>query len=218
VTITHHLDDATILAFAAGTVGEAHGIVVASHISVCAACRTALREAEAVGGGILADQPVAAVSDLCRSATLASLDVAVAASKPKRAAILPGELPPALSRALGGKTLSDIKWHKKAPGVSTFDVPLAKGERTRLKLLSIGSGRTMPEHGHGGEELTLILKGSYSDHMGKFGPGDVADLDEGVEHQPVVDSDVDCICLVATEAPTRFKSFWARLAQPFVGI
>ena len=36
--------------------------------------------------------------------------------------------------------------------------------------------------------------------------------------QPRVDSDEDCICLVATEAPTRFKSFWARLAQPFVGI
>jgi putative transcriptional regulator len=218
VTITHHLDDATILAFAAGTVGEAHGIVVASHISLCATCRTALRRAESLGGGILADQPATAVSDICRSATLASLDVAMAAPKLKRAAIAPSELPPALARALGGKTLSDIKWHKKAPGVAIFDVPLAKGERTHLKLLSIGSGRAMPEHGHGGEELTLILKGSYSDHMGKFIPGDVADLDEDVEHQPVVDSDEDCICLVATEAPTRFKSFWARLAQPFVGI
>jgi anti-sigma factor ChrR (cupin superfamily) len=29
---------------------------------------------------------------------------------------------------------------------------------------------------------------------------------------------VDCICLIATEAPTRFRALWARLAQPFVGI
>jgi putative transcriptional regulator len=218
VTITHHLDDATIVAFAAGTAGEAHSIVVAAHISMCASCRAALRQAESLGGGILADQPAAAVSDICRAATLASLDVAMASPAQKRAPLAQGELPPALSRALGGKTLSDIKWHKKAPGVATFDVALPKGERTHLKLLRIGTGRAMPEHGHGGEELTLILKGSYSDHMGKFSRGDVADLDEDVEHQPVVDSDEDCICLVATEAPTKFKSFWARLAQPFVGI
>jgi putative transcriptional regulator len=215
VTITHHLDDTTIMAFASGTIGQAHGIVVASHISMCTSCRTALRQAESLGGGILADQPAAAVSDVCRAATLASLDVAPAQ---KHVPKTHGELPPALARALCGKALSDIKWHKKAPGVATFDVALPKGEHTRLKLLRIGSGRAMPEHGHGGEELTLILKGSYSDHMGKFTPGDVADLDQDVEHQPVVDSDEDCICLVATEAPTRFKSFWARLAQPFVGI
>ena len=76
----------------------------------------------------------------------------------------------------------------------------------------------MPEHGHGGEELTVMLRGSYSDHTGRYIVGDVADLDEDIEHQPVVDSDEDCICLVATEAPTRFKSVWARLAQPFIGI
>jgi putative transcriptional regulator len=219
VTITHHLDDATILAFAAGTLGEAHGIVVAAHMSSCSFCRANLRSAEILGGAILAQQPESAVSDLCRSATLASLD-----SKPstkKNVPVLHGELPPALARALGGKSLSDVKWHKKAPGVATFDVPLAnlpKGDRTHLKLLRIGTGRAMPEHGHGGEELTLILKGSYTDHMGKFSVGDVADLDEDIEHQPVVDSLEDCICLVATEAPTRFKSIWARLAQPFVGI
>jgi putative transcriptional regulator len=215
VTITHHLDDATLVAFAAGTLGEAHGIIAAAHINGCAVCRAGLRSAEAVGGGILAAQEAAAVSDLCRSATLASLDVVPPA---KSVPVLHGELPPALARALGGKSLADIKWHKKAPGVATFDVPMAKGERTHLKFLRIGKGRSMPEHGHGGEELTLILKGSYKDHMGRFMPGDVADLDEDIEHQPVVDSDEDCICVVATEAPTRFKSIWARLAQPFVGI
>ncbi len=215
MTITHHLDDATFLAFAAGTAGEAHSIVVAAHLSLCPTCRAKLRAAESIGGGLLASQAEAAVSDVCRAATLASLDAAPAK---KHTPIPHGELPIALSRALGGKSLSDIKWHKKAPGVAMFDVPMPKGERTHLKLLRIGTGRTLPEHGHGGEELTLILKGSYSDHMGRFSPGDVADLDGDIEHQPIVDSAEDCICLVATEAPTKFKSFWARLAQPFVGI
>jgi putative transcriptional regulator len=218
VKITHHLDDATILALAAGTLGEAHAIVAASHASFCGQCRNALRHAETIGGSLLSEQPAAAVTDVCRAATLASLDGAIATKPVKRAPLAASELPPALLRALGGKGLSDIKWSKKAPGVALFNIAMPKGDKTHLKLLSIGPGRAMPEHGHGGEEITLILKGSYSDHMGRFSPGDVADLDEDIEHQPIVDSDVDCICLVATEAPTRFKTFWARVMQPFVGI
>jgi putative transcriptional regulator len=99
-----------------------------------------------------------------------------------------------------------------------FDVKLPAKAKGQLKLLRIGAGRAMPEHGHGGEEITLVLKGAYRDHMGRFAQGDVADLDVDVEHQPVVEQDGDCICLVATERPTRFKSLAARIMQPFVGI
>ena len=213
--ITHHLDDATLLAFAAGTVGEAHGILVASHLAMCPECRNDLRKAEGLGGGILELQTEQAVSDLCRAATLASLDAGVAA-RPKTTS--KSDLPLALARALGDISIADIKWHRKAPGVSVFDVPLSKGSKTKLKMLKLGQGRTMPEHGHGGEELTLILKGSYHDKMGRFTPGDVADLDTEVEHQPIVDSDEDCICVVAFETQAIYKTIWAKLAQPFVGI
>jgi putative transcriptional regulator len=217
VKITHHLDDATIIAHAAGTLGEAHSIVAAAHLAYCQVCRASVREAEAIGGGILAGQEAQAVSDICRSATLASLDAAfpkqATLPKPSRSG-----LPAVICNAIGNKTLEELPWKKKGPGISIFDVPLASGARGSLKLLSIGPGRAMPEHGHGGEEITLILKGSYSDHMGRFQAGDVADLDEEIEHTPVAGSEGVCICLVATEAPTKFKSFWARLAQPFVGI
>jgi putative transcriptional regulator len=217
VTISHHLDDATILAFAAGTLGEAHGVVVAAHVALCAGCRAAVREAESVGGHILAEQDEEAVSDSCRAATLASLDGVVSTTRSAKPRIM-SEIPAPLSNLLGNVPLADLKWKTKAPGVAKIDIPLSPGSKTHLQLLRLGRGRTMPEHGHGGEEITLVLKGSYSDHTGRYAAGDVADLDEEIEHQPVVDSDEDCICLIATEAPTRFKSFWARLAQPFVGI
>jgi putative transcriptional regulator len=216
VTIIHHLDDATLVAYASGNLAEAHSVVVEAHVAMCSVCRAGLRQAESLGGAVLADQNEEAVSDLCRSATLASLDAALPhAAKPKSAK---GEVPLVLSRLLDGKSLADVAWKKKAPGVAMFDIPMSKGSKTQLKLLSIKPGAAMPEHGHGGEEITLVLKGAYHDHMGRFGAGDVADLDEDVEHTPVVTGDEACICLVALEAPTRFKSIWARLAQPFVGI
>jgi putative transcriptional regulator len=215
VKITHHLDEATIIAHAAGTLGEAHGFAAATHIAYCSQCRAALREAESLGGQILEEQEMSGVSDACRAATLASLDAIAPAQKAKSAH---GELPVVLRNLLGSHELDSLKWRHKAPGVSTYEIPLSSRSNTHLQLLRIGPGKKMPEHGHGGEELTVILRGSYSDHTGRYTTGDVADLDEDIEHQPKVDSDVDCICLVATEAPTRFKSVWARLAQPFIGI
>lgn len=225
MTITHHLDDATIVALAAGTLGEAHRFVASAHVSACSHCRAALHEAEALGGALMADGEAAAVSNTCRSATLASLDgvpQAQARRTSRHAGKHPGtqrdEVAPSVSALLGHVPLDELPWKTKAPGVAMYSLPVSPGGNTHLQLLRIGPGRRMPEHGHGGEELTMVLRGSYRDHTGRFVAGDVADLDEETEHQPVVDSDVACICLVATEAPTRFKSFWARLVQPLIGM
>jgi putative transcriptional regulator len=216
LTPNHHLDHSTMLAYAAGTLDAAFAVVAASHMTMCPACRAAVREAEAMGGELLEALPEAAVSAPCRERTLASLDRAPSPAAPR---MLPhGELPVPLARVMSASSYNDIAWRKKAPGVAMCDVKLPAGAKGQLKLLRIGAGRAMPEHGHGGEEITLVLKGAYRDHMGRFGAGDVADLDEDIEHRPVVDGNEECICLVATERPTRFKSFAARIMQPFVGI
>jgi putative transcriptional regulator len=102
--------------------------------------------------------------------------------------------------------------------VRRHTVKLESRPASSLYLLHIAAGKTVPEHGHGGAEMTLILSGVYRDVLGRFGPGDIADLDEHVEHQPEVEPDAPCICLVATETPTRFKGFISRLMQPLVGI
>ena len=213
---THHLDDSTLLAYAAGTLDEAFTVVAASHIAICPACRAAARKAEAVGGVLLERMEDAAVSADCRARTMASLEKALFTG---RQVFAPrAEFPQPLASRLTAARFADLPWKKKAPGVAMLDVKLSGAARGQLRLMRIGAGRAMPEHGHGGEEITLVLKGAYSDHMGRFGEGDVADLDEAIEHRPVVDQDRDCICLVATEQPTRFKSLAARLMQPFVGI
>jgi putative transcriptional regulator len=213
---THHLDHSTILAYAAGTLNEAFSVVAASHIAVCPACRDAVRAAEALGGEMLDALPDMSVSSSCRSRTLAALEQATLHRLPLPAPR--SELPAPLARLVEAGSFDDIAWKKKAPGVAMFDIKLPAQAKGQLKLLRISAGRAMPEHGHGGEEITLVLKGAYRDHMGRFGRGDVADLDEDIEHKPVVEQDGDCICLVATERPTRFKSIAARILQPFVGI
>jgi putative transcriptional regulator len=223
VTTTRHLDEATVMAFAAGTLGEAHAVVATAHLAVCPSCRSTLREMEAIGGLTLASQPKEAVSNSCREATLASLDgVRVEKRAAKKASVkvesAKANMPDALARLLGNKPLDQLAWKKKAPGIAVFDVPMPANASGKLKLVSLAPGMTMPEHGHGGEELTYVLSGSYSDHTGSYAAGDVADLDEDTDHMPIVDGGETCICLIAIEAPAKYKSIWARLAQPFVGI
>jgi putative transcriptional regulator len=87
-----------------------------------------------------------------------------------------------------------------------------------LRLLKIAPGVRIPRHTHGDEELTLILRGSYTDEVGDFRRGDLADLDEDVLHAPLATGDEPCICLIATSAPLRFKTIVGRIVQPFIGL
>jgi putative transcriptional regulator len=164
--------------------------------------------------GQLATTPV---SGECRSKTLSMLDTATLHPFPKSQRS-PPEIPEPLVHLLGGKVLADLAWKRKAPGLALFDLPVSNASSGKLFLMRIAPGTAMPEHGHGGEEITLILSGAYNDRFGRYAQGDVADLDESIEHQPVVETGAACICLVATEAPTRFKSWPARLLQPLIGI
>ena len=101
-------------------------------------------------------------------------------------------------------------------GVQQYDLNL--GGAGACRLLRIKPGVSVPHHTHKGNELTMILRGSYSDDIGRFCKGDVADLDDQVKHQPIVDTEQECICLIATDAPLQFTGFMGRLAQPFIGL
>ncbi len=87
-----------------------------------------------------------------------------------------------------------------------------------MRLLRIPAGKPVPEHSHGGRELTLVLAGSFSDETGRFARGDIEDADENLEHQPIADEGEDCICLAVTDAPLKFRSWFVRMVQPVLGI
>ena len=76
----------------------------------------------------------------------------------------------------------------------------------------------MPDHGHQGMELTLVLQGAFRDEVDRFARGDLEIATEDLEHTPVADIGEDCICLAATDAPLKFKSIIPRVMQPFLKI
>lgn len=216
--VHHHLDEATLLRYASGDLDEAFSVIVASHLAMCDTCREAVRVAERVGGHLLEESETSALTAGAFERLMARIDVAgTPISAPERPRAPGGNVPVPLQRFVG-RSLDDVSWKTIAPGVQQHSITLAEGQASSLYLLNIAPGKAVPEHGHGGAEMTLVLSGAYRDALGRFGPGDVADLDEHIEHQPKVEEGEPCICLVATEAPTKFKGFFSRLLQPLVGI
>jgi putative transcriptional regulator len=93
---------------------------------------------------------------------------------------------------------------------------LPKASKTRAFLLKSAKGTSMLQHTHSGIEMTCVLTGSFSHDGGLFGPGDFDFGDDSVDHQPVVGSDEDCVCLVAMTGDLQLKGILGRLMQPFI--
>ncbi len=224
MTIKHHLDDATLMGLSAGALPEALATVAAGHLHVCETCRKRLSEMDMLGGALLESVDGEPLSDGLAERMAANFREDNVRSFPLHRARLRrsqlggnGEVPDVLTHLIG-PSLDDLPWQWMAPGIRQYVVSLPEGSRGALRLLRVKAGVRIPEHGHGGSELTLILRGAYHDRFGRFGPGDVADLDEDVEHEPRVDKNGECICLVATEQATRFTGLLSRVLQPLSGM
>jgi putative transcriptional regulator len=214
MTIRHHLSDQILMAYAAGALPEAFNLIAAAHVSMCDECRARLAGYEALGGAVIETDDEVALSDGCLEAMMARLgDLPQAnARAPQRRA---GIFPAPLAEYVGGG-LDAVRWRPVGRGVR--QAILCSDDAASVRLLHIPAGQAMPDHGHKGMEMTLVLQGAFRDAHDRFGPGDVETADEDTDHTPVAETGVDCICLAATNAPLRFNSLLPRLVQPFFRI
>lgn len=210
--ITHHIPEAMLMAYAAGTLGHSFSLVVAAHVSLCDECRARLGAHEAVGGAVLEDQAAEPVTAALRDAVFAKLD-----DLPQQDDDVvydrSGAYPGPVVAALKGKS---PRW--KSAGKGVRQSILHFNEEGSVRLLYIPPGQAVPDHGHQGMELTLVLQGAFCDETGRFGVGDLEVADDTVEHTPVADAGAPCICLAATDAPLEFKGLIPRILQPFLRI
>lgn len=216
--ISHHIDDSTLMSYAAGSLPEALAAVVSTHLAMCPHCRRELATMQRIGVSLFNCLAPTSVGRAAPVMQLRAMEADVARPERRGTADDASSDVPAPLRHLVGMRLADIPWKRLAPGVWHHPLPVSGPASGDLRLLKVAPGRAVPEHGHGGAELTLLLDGAYDDELGRFATGDIADLDESVEHRPVADKDVGCICLVASEHKARFKGLLPRLVQPLTGM
>lgn len=209
------LADEWLLSYAAGSLTEGHSVMVASHLAYHEDLQQSVADAEAIGGALLDDLDPVDVSGDMLDRILDKINenpVQEVRAVDRGASIAPEPLLDYL-----GCDLDKLNWRLMGPGMSNVRLWTGPNDE-RLWLLRARGGVKVPEHGHNGDEWTLVLKGAYTAADRHFMVGDLESADEEVIHQPAIDEDEECICLVLTTGLIRFKSPVARALQPLIGL
>jgi putative transcriptional regulator len=208
----HELPDTLLMGYAAGALSEGFNLVIATHVSLSDDARARLAAFEAVGGSVLDDAEVAPLADDSLDRMMARLDMLPQANA-RAPEAADGIYPAPLSDYI---PQDGIRWRPVGGGVK--QAILRTDGQASVRLLRIPAGQAVPDHGHRGTELTLVLQGAFFDGNQRYGRGDIDVANEDTEHTPIAEAGEDCICLAATDAPLRFRKLIPRLAQPFLRI
>lgn len=218
--INHHPGPELLLGFAAGTLPEGFALLVATHATMCPKCRDRIRQGESVGGALLYALEPSGISEDALSRVMAKIETGQSGSPGldrQQPAHSPMHGVPAPLRAFIPGSYDDLPWRRVAPGIKQIVLPLDRGGQAKTRLMRLASGIATPTHSHKGQEATIVLRGSFSDELGRFGPGDVQQADDRINHQPMADTGEDCICLAVTDAPLKFDSLVGKILQPIFG-
>ncbi|MCE1238058.1 MAG: ChrR family anti-sigma-E factor [Hyphomicrobiales bacterium] len=234
MTARHHPSDETLMAHAAGTLPAGPRLVLAIHLDGCRRCRDAVGRYEAVGGALLETAEPVTMAAGSFEALMARIDAEAGASEPTS---------PAPRGTVSGRPLRSVadaaptapttpdgiplparllrhrvgRWRRLGPALSWSRIAVAGAPDANVVLLRIPASGAAPRHGHTGREFTQVLAGGFSDGRDAYVAGDFDEVDEYVDHQPVVDADGECICIAAVEGRLRIHGI-GRLLQPFIGL
>lgn len=213
----YHPADDVLLKYVTGGYDTAYNLVLAAHVSQCVKCQNSVALHQEIGGQALTEQePVAMkVSALDLLDHAPDVEEKVITPKTDISETFGIETPNILSTYLG-KTLDALKWRSLSPSLKQHIIK-ADGKAV-ARLLWMAPGKSVPPHGHQGEEMTLILSGGYYDGDEAYTAGDLHIADHKTPHVPVAMEDKPCLVLTATDEPLIFKGVIPKLLQPFYKI
>ncbi|MDH7942798.1 ChrR family anti-sigma-E factor [Pseudohongiella sp. SYSU M77423] len=234
--VTFHPDSRFLTDYAAGTLPTSEAICVAAHLEFCAKCRAHAQQLSDLGAQIMAAMEPAVdadsssqdddfmrlmnkidarAADASKKADISVPDSARTMQSDNHSAAMSGM--PRILQKLTQTPLESMRWVQLGKYLRVAPVGLGSAGRD-IALYDIKAGGQMPEHEHHGEEITVLLKGSFSDAEGQYVRGDFVVRNAGEKHQPTATMDTDCLCLVSLEQPIRPTSIWYRLLDPLVNM
>ena len=213
-----HPDSELLLEYASGNLSPAPIVAVTTHLHYCETCRDLVAAMQEVGGtllGELGEQKQASIEtiDNLLEQVMSAIDksdadngqqgsdgaTSVGKMQRPRAAQThddDDELLAKLPRFIMRFVPEDrLRWQNRFP--SLWRIPLSVGDDSHeTTLFRINAGDKTPVHSHKGQELSLVLSGSFSDQHGiSYQQGDFLVRPAGEEHCAYAAPNEDCICL-----------------------
>lgn len=200
--------EALLLDYAAGSLDEAHTLLVASYLTLSPEGRRFVSTCEALGGAMIEHlcEP-APLSAGCLEAVLQKIDC----SSTKDCAAIEeciqsfieccDPIPRPLTRLIAAGPRPS--WKKILDGLEYFALPFESCP-SQAQIFRCAPAFTMPHHEHEGSEITLVLHGALEDQDRRYVRGNILHMAHETRHAPFADRDTGCICLVVTAAPPPF--------------
>ena len=223
-TITHHPDQNMLAEYVTGSLDFSTAMSVSAHLSYCEKCRSTVKTLEAIGGSLLEQQEIDGieVNDDCFDAIMKRID-----QEPSPHSHQFEQLPindddvsnqsdlPDIVKKLIPNQSTPVKWTRIGLSLHTANLE-SLDDQHQISLHRIQAGSSVFEHDHNGEEVTLVLKGSFSDEDGMYQQGDFIVKKPGEVHRPMAAKNEDCVCLVVQAAPVKFTGFFTRYLNPLL--
>lgn len=211
--IKHHPNDEILAQFVSAELPASVSVAVAIHVEMCDCCQQKVSKLTELAAELSLQEPVChkQEADLDFDAMFDQIvqDESLESCRIDNTARLNfGDQHILLPKALRQLELSDWSGLGK---INRSRVKLDDNSN-RSSLLHIEAGGEIPAHTHTGQELTLLLQGSFKDEMGEYHEGDFIWLNREHQHQPV--SEQGCLCYTVVTDPLHFTQGLSRLLNP----
>lgn len=215
--IKYHPDTRFISDYAAGSLPMSQALCVSSHLHYCNDCKQKVEQLTDLGS-VLFDK----ISPMALEQNFSSLMQRIVAMPEEYIEINSqtlesaqhSPLPTALNK-LTDHDLDSLDWRGIGKNFRYSELNIGDPLR-ETSLFNIKAGGNVPTHRHKGDEITVVLKGSFSDQDDHYQVGDFIVRTLGEVHTPVAAQDEDCLCLSTLEAPIQMTNWFYRLLMPLV--
>lgn len=213
-----HPSSEMLLNHAMGNSSEAESLIIQGHIAYCSACKAEVAKYENIGGNYLNNNDITNISNGLLDKILDEIDntdqhpVENNYTDHKINSNLtndPIRVPSFISDYLYSKKNTNT-WNAAINNVRYTNLNF-EDKNIKGSFLEIPAGKSMPRHGHEGDEATLVLHGGYSDERGSYHKGDLVIANDSEVHSPVASKQTGCLCLVVYSGSLRFKGLLGSL-------
>lgn len=200
--------------FVAGELSPGLSVAMSAHIECCQECQHASTTLEA--------QVIEAWSEMPANdenfAFSTALDSIVDQAQVKVSKV-PGKVAQSIEvdnhnvsipRVLAKVAAEGLSWKRLGGGISQATVAI--DDRTKCEFIYMAPGSKAPVHTHRGNEVTLVLDGSFSDELGEYNAADFVVRNPNHKHQPRTEN--GCLCFSVLDSPLVFTSGFLRLLNP----
>lgn len=200
--------------FVTGELAAGLNVALAAHIEYCTDCQQASARLEAQLAANW-ENSAASANDGEFAAMLEHIFTQPQMTSRVRQQDVPREIivnskPISLPKVLAKIAAAGLSWKRLPGGISQALVAL--DERTKCEFIYMPPGSKAPAHTHRGNEVMLVLDGTFSDELGDYKTADFVMRDPSHRHQPRTEE--GCLCFSVLDSPLVFTEGWLRLLNP----